>query len=72
MSRRLSSGWIQRRRRLGFHARAAVACPHCGSTDTRVTTSKAALRPVRYHACDACGRAFKSVEKIILGEPLPA
>lgn len=72
MSRRVSSLWMKRRRRLGFHARAAVACPHCGSMKTHVTTSKASLRPVRYHACDACGKAFKSVEKIILGEMLPA
>jgi|GEM_PF-2298069 len=39
-----------------FHA---VHCPKCGSTDTRVTSTR---RPVRHHKCRACSAAFKSVE----------
>lgn len=72
MSRKRNSKWMQRRRRLGFHARVAVPCPDCGSLRTHVTTSKAILRPVRYHACSACGCTFKSVEVLVLGELLTA
>jgi len=39
-----------------FHA---VHCPECGSTDTRVTSTR---RPIRHHKCRACGETFKSVE----------
>lgn len=37
-----------------------VRCPECGSTDTKVTSTR---RPVRHHKCRACGAAFKSVER---------
>ena len=37
-----------------------VACPACGSTDTRVTST---ARPVRRHKCRQCGHPFKSVER---------
>lgn len=32
----------------------------CGSTDTRVTSTRP---PIRYHRCNSCGQPFKSVEK---------
>lgn len=34
-------------------------CPHCGSTKTRVQTTRP---PVRYHECHTCGKSFKSIE----------
>lgn len=37
-----------------------VRCPRCGSTNTRVHTSRA---PVRYHRCRDCNHRFKSVEE---------
>lgn len=47
-----------------------VRCPRqeCRSVRTRVYDSN--NHPVRYHVCLACGQRFKSVEKIIRGEPL--
>jgi transcription elongation factor Elf1 len=43
---------------------AAQRCPHCGSTQTEVasTRRKAGQPTVRYHACRGCQAAFKSVE----------
>lgn len=36
-----------------------VRCPYCDSVETRVYKT---LKPVRYHKCDSCQKAFKSVE----------
>jgi transposase-like protein len=51
-----------------------MRCPEdrggCGSTDTKVTSTR---RPVRHHKCKACGYTFKSVEEgseeVIDGDP---
>lgn len=37
-----------------------IRCPDCGSTETKVTSTR---RPTRYHKCLGCGGTFKSVER---------
>ena len=66
---------VHNRRRLNVvsrHARAAepIQCPNpeCRSLETEVYCSR--NLPVRYHRCRACGHTFKSVEKVIRGEPM--
>jgi transcriptional regulator NrdR family protein len=44
---------------VGVTIYAKTACPRCGSTRTKVTSSAA---PVRYHRCDMCFHPFKSVD----------
>ena len=43
-----------------------VRCPECDSKETKVTSKpriKGAEAAVRYHKCQQCGAAFKSVEE---------
>ena len=49
----------------------ATQCPNedCQSTRTRAYSARRG-DPVRYHKCHDCGTTFKSVEKIVVGEPL--
>lgn len=37
-----------------------IACPHCRSTETRVTSTR---KTERYHRCDACAQSFRSIEQ---------
>jgi len=37
----------------------SVCCPHCGSAQTKVTSTR---RPIRHHKCLECGWSFKSME----------
>ena len=42
----------------------AVACPRCGSTDTRETASFSATACKSLHRCDACDEPFEHVKEI--------
>lgn len=39
---------------------AAIACPRCGGSATRVTSTRGTLR---WHSCDSCGAPFRSIER---------
>lgn len=39
---------------------AAVRCPHCQSTDTKVTSTRG---NERFHRCHTCQQPFKSIER---------
>ena len=57
----------KRRMRAKTHCWAKVRCVWCGSEKTVCTHTD---RPIRMHRCKTCGRPFKSVEKVIVGEPM--
>jgi len=38
-----------------------IRCPKCGSTKTRITSTR---RPIRQHKCQDCGHTFKSIEQV--------
>lgn len=68
-----TQAWFRRRylrTRITACPKPVVACPHCGSENTYVYSSKDL--PVRYHKCRACRKCFKSVEKTIKGEIIKA
>lgn len=60
-----------RRKRRWSHSVPVIPCPECRCTRTRVTTAALRLRPQRYHKCQECGHTFKSVECLVVGEPIP-
>jgi transposase-like protein len=47
----------------------AVPCPHCGSTDTRITLQLLGL--IRY-ACNACRKSFAVKNDAKISPPLAA
>lgn len=59
-----------RKRRVHRPTKLALACPACGSDQTRVTSSRDF--PIRNHKCmnPKCCHPFTSVAEVIKGEPL--
>lgn len=43
-----------------------TGCPECGSAKTKITSTR---RWGRYHKCNACGHAFKTVERVMTKTP---